>query len=65
MDEPQKLDFLSKLQVEAQLQARLHSHKILPDKLDLVASFIGHYPWQVILVASGLTAIGIEALSWI
>lgn len=65
MDEPQKLDFLSRLQVEAQLQARLHSHKILPDQLDVLASFVGRYPWQVLVIASGLTALGIEALAWI
>lgn len=64
-EEPQKMDFLSKLQFEAQMQARLHANKVLPDKLDSIAAFVGNYPWQVLLVISGLTALGIESLNWI
>jgi hypothetical protein len=65
VEEPQKMDFLSKLQFEAQMQARLHSNKVLPDKLDSIAAFVGNYPWQVLAVLSGLTAFGLEALNWI
>lgn len=50
-------DFLQKLQQEAQLQAQLQSHRLLPQQLDGITSFIGRYSWQVIFVLSGLTAL--------
>lgn len=49
-------DFLTKLQAEAKLQAKLHQHRVFPTQLDWLTSFIGRYPWQVLLVASGIAA---------
>jgi hypothetical protein len=57
--------FLHQLQLQAEKQARLHYTRLLPPQLDFVTSFIGHYPWQVILVLSALTALVTEiVLRW-
>lgn len=53
-------DFLAKLQEEAALQAKLEHHRLLPPQLDFITSFIGRYPWQVLLTLSGITALVIE-----
>jgi len=53
-------DFLSALQEEAALQARLEKHRLLPSGLDALTSFVGRYAWQVVLVTSGVVALGIE-----
>lgn len=53
-------DFLSKLQEEAALQAKLEHHRLIPPQLDFITSFIGRYPWQVFLVLSFITALIIE-----
>lgn len=50
-------NFLAKLQQEAEIQAQLQSHRLLPTQLDGLTSFIGRYSWQVILVLSGLSAL--------
>jgi hypothetical protein len=55
--------FLSKLQAQAELQARLNTHRFFPSQMDEITSFIGRYPWQVVLVASGLTSLWIEVLT--
>lgn len=58
-------EFLVKLQAEAKLQARLHEQRILPHQVDWLTSLIGRYPWQVLLVASGLTAVVVEASRYV
>ncbi len=63
MTHQNKKQFLEKLQEQAQLQARLNSNRFLPTQLDSFTSFFGRYPWQVLLVASGITSLGIEVLS--
>lgn len=50
-------NFLSQLEKEAQLQAKLQQKKLLPERFGAVASFIARYPWQVIALLSGLTAL--------
>ena len=55
--------FLEKLQIEAHLQARLNTNRVLPTQLDGLSSFVGRYPWQVLLVLSGILSFGIEALT--
>lgn len=55
--------FLEKLQEEARLQAKLNTRRFLPQQLDTLTSFVGNYPWQVILTASGLTALAIELMT--
>jgi hypothetical protein len=55
--------FLQKLQAEASFQADLHRTSVLPKQLDPLTALVGHYPWQVILVASGLMALLLELLS--
>ena len=52
--------FLSTLQAEASLQSQLYSHRLLPSQLDQFTSLIGRYPWQSILLTSGLLAVGVE-----
>ena len=55
--------FLSKLQAEAAVQSKLQKNRWLPAELDLVTSTIGKFPWQVILILSGLTSLFIEIVS--
>ncbi len=57
--------FLQKLQEQAELQARLNTHRFFPAQMDGITSFIGRYPWQVLLAVSGLTSLGIEVLTWL
>lgn len=56
---------LEKLQAEAALQARLEQQRLLPVSLDAVTSLIGRYPWQVVLVISGSTALAVEVVKWL
>lgn len=58
-------EFLKKLESEAALQAKLERSQLLPRKLDRITSFIGRYPWQVLLVVSGLCSAGIEVLKYL
>jgi hypothetical protein len=55
--------FIERLQEEAALQSRLHSQRLLPKQLDSLTSLVGNYPWQVILVVSGLTALILETMT--
>jgi len=55
-------DFLSLLQAQAARQARLEEHRVLPPGLDVLTSFIGRYPWQIIFVLSGLSAVVVRLL---
>ncbi len=55
-------DFLNKLQHQAQKQAVLHEKRFLPRQLDWIASLIGNYAWQIILLLSFSTAVIIELL---
>ena len=52
--------FLATLQAEASLQSQLYSQRLLPSQLDRFTSLIGRYPWQSILLTSGVLAIGVE-----
>lgn len=54
--------FLVKLQEEAALQSKLQLNRWLPEELDAITSTIGKYPWQVILVLSGVTSLLIELM---
>jgi len=55
-------NFLDKLEKEASLQAKLSTTRIFPTQLDALTSFIGRYPWQFVLLVSGVTALFIEIL---
>lgn len=55
-------DFLQRLQHEAQLQAQLHQHRLLPRQIDWLTSLIGRYSLQTILLLSFLTAIMLEVI---
>lgn len=60
-----KQAFLAQLQQQAEKQAKLHHVRFLPKSLDGVTSVIGRYPWQVLAVSSGFSALLIEVLrSW-
>lgn len=54
--------FVARLQAEAALQSQLHQRRFLPSQLDWLTSLIGNYPWQVVLILSGLTAGALEIL---
>lgn len=43
-------DFVALLQDQALKQSMLNTQRVLPRKMDALTSFIGNYPWQVILV---------------
>ncbi|HCR80954.1 MAG TPA: hypothetical protein DIV47_00510 [Candidatus Pacebacteria bacterium] len=49
--------FLTKLTQEAQLQAKIYSHTVVPKQLEPVASFIGNHTWKALLIISGLMAL--------
>ena len=49
--------FLNELQHQADLQAPLNTVHWLPKQLDPVTALIGKYPWQVLLIVSGVTAL--------
>jgi hypothetical protein len=57
-----KDDFLAQLQLQAEKQAKLHHSRFFPTQLDGLTSFVGRYPWQVMAVASFLTALLVEVL---
>lgn len=48
--------FLDQLEQEAQKQSHLAQTRLLPRQLDWLTSLVGTYPWQTLLVASGVTA---------
>ncbi len=54
--------FLAQLQHQATQQAKLYRYRVLPPQLDALTSFIGRYPWQVLLIVSGLVAVVVEVL---
>jgi hypothetical protein len=49
-------EFLQKLTKTAQWQSQLQRERLLPVELDALTSLIGNYPWQTLLIISGLTA---------
>jgi hypothetical protein len=49
--------FLQQLQQQAAKQAVLQQHRFLPKQLDVATALIGNYPWQVLAIISGLTAL--------
>lgn len=53
-------DFLAFLEKEAAFQAKLHKNRYLPKAIDGLSALVGRYSWQVVLAASGLTALVIE-----
>lgn len=50
-------DFVSLLQEQAYKQSMLNTKRILPQKIDGLTSFVGNYPWQVILFISVVGAV--------
>lgn len=52
--------FLEKLEQEATLQSKLQHQRLLPQQLDAITSLIGRYPWQTIMILSGLMAVLLE-----
>jgi hypothetical protein len=56
-------EFLHKLTEEARFQAVLRHNPVFPKQIDPLTELVGKYPWQTILVASGLTAILLELLT--
>lgn len=50
-------DFVSQLQDQAKQQSLLHKKRLLPKETDWVTSFIGNYPWQVMLVLAIIGAV--------
>ena len=52
--------FLQKLHREAALQAKLQRTQLLPEQFGWLGAVIGRYPWQFLVVTSGLTAAVLE-----
>ncbi len=50
-------DFFQKLEQEAAYQARLGERRVLPERFDRLAIFVGRNTWKVLLVLSGLLAV--------
>jgi len=57
-----KDDFITRLQQEAKFQAKLNQSRLLPKQLDYIVGFLARNSWQVIVLASGVTALLIETL---
>jgi hypothetical protein len=57
MQRSNREDFIQKLQSEVLFQSRLEQKKLLPEKLDGLGRIVASYPWQTILVMSGITAL--------
>lgn len=55
-------DFLAFLETEADFQAKLHQNRVLPRGLDAVSALIGKYPWQILLISSGISAVLFEGI---
>lgn len=55
-------EFVAKLQKQAAIQAKLHSMRLLPSRLDPITSVIGQYPWQFLLISSAITAVILRLL---
>ena len=55
-------DFLAKLQRQADKQAKLTQHPLLPTQLDAITSVIGRYSWQALVLVALLTAMMIEVM---
>ncbi|MBD3250616.1 MAG: hypothetical protein GF381_03550 [Candidatus Pacebacteria bacterium] len=58
-------DFFSSLEKQAQLQAKLKANQVLPKNSEGLVALVGRYPWQFLLITSGLTAILIRWSSWL
>lgn len=56
--------FLKQLQKEASLQSQLYSNRLLPEQLDRFTSVVGRYPWQSILLTSGIVALAVEVFRY-
>lgn len=53
-------ELISKLQIEAQEQAKLEKKKVLPKQAGSFTYLISRYPWQVLLVVSLVTTLLLE-----
>jgi hypothetical protein len=49
--------FLKKLQEQAELQAQLSTTRILPEKADLIMTFVGNHPWQTLVTLATLSTV--------
>lgn len=56
-------EFLTKLQHQAALQAKLNKRRFLPTQFDFLTSLIGRYAWQFLVITSGITALLIEVFT--
>ena len=50
-------EFLEQLQMEAALQSTLNKTRIFPAQLNWFTSLVGRYPWQLIALFSGISAL--------
>ena len=56
-------DFIQKLQTEVLFQSRLEQKKLLPAKLGGLGRLVASYPWQTMLIMSGMTALAKSLIS--
>ncbi len=52
--------FIKRLQNQAKKQSELEKKRLLPKELSALAELVVKYPWQSLLVSSGLTAALVE-----
>lgn len=55
-------EFITKLQKQAKIQSKLEKTRLLPRRIDSLASLVARYPWQTILLASALTTLLVEVI---
>jgi hypothetical protein len=57
--------FITTLQREAKRQSSLNQTRFFPQSLDPFTALVGNYPWQILLVLSGITAIVVELAGYV
>lgn len=53
-------EFIHKLQLQAKKQSGLYRQQFLPKQMDFVTALVGNYPWQILFLASLITAFLLE-----
>lgn len=62
---PTQHDFLKRLELEAERQAKLQHNSVLPEQMEWLARLVAEYSWQSILVLAAVTALSIELARWL
>lgn len=49
--------FLKKLQEQAALQSHLSTSRLLPERADMLTTFVGNHPWQTLVFLSTVSTV--------